>query len=57
MRQKKKKLGRIETIHELSLCSRNKKPEGTGKVRQGLKEAAEGKTEKVDDLESFLNDL
>lgn len=28
-----------------------------GKVRQGLKEAAEGKTEKVDDLEDFLNAL
>lgn len=32
-------------------------PEVIGKVRQGLKEAAEGKAEKVDDLESFLNDL
>jgi len=32
-------------------------PEAIGKVRQGLKEAAEGKTEKVDDLKSFLNDL
>lgn len=28
-----------------------------GKIRQGLKEAAEGKTEKVDDLEKFLSDL
>jgi len=27
------------------------------KVRQGLKEAEEGKAEKVNDLESFLNDL
>lgn len=32
-------------------------PEAMGKVRQGLKEAAEGKAEKVDDLESFLSDL
>lgn len=32
-------------------------PEATGKVRQGLREASEGKVEKVDDLESFLNDL
>ncbi|OGX18333.1 MAG: hypothetical protein A3K83_00835 [Omnitrophica WOR_2 bacterium RBG_13_44_8b] len=32
-------------------------PEVKGKVRQGLKEASEGKVEKVDDLESFLNDL
>ncbi len=32
-------------------------PEVIGKVRRGLKEAAEGKAEKVDDLESFLNDL
>lgn len=32
-------------------------PEVIGKVRQGLKEAAEGKAEKVDDLKSFLNDL
>lgn len=32
-------------------------PGAIGKVRQGLKEAAEGKAEKVDDLESFLNDL
>lgn len=28
-----------------------------GKVRQGLKEAAAGKTEKVDNLEDFLNAL
>ena len=28
-----------------------------GKVRQGLKEASEGKAGKVDDLESFLNEL
>lgn len=32
-------------------------PEVIGKIRRGLKEAAEGKTEKVDDLESFLSDL
>ena len=32
-------------------------PEVIGKIRQGLKEADEGKIEKVDDLESFLNDL
>ena len=32
-------------------------PEVIGKVRQGLKEAAEGKAEKVEDLESFLNNL
>ena len=32
-------------------------PEVIGKIRQGLKEAAEGTMEKVDDLESFLRDL
>jgi len=32
-------------------------PEVIGKIRRGLKEAAEGKIEKVDDLESFLSDL
>ena len=32
-------------------------PEVIGKIRQGLKEAAEGKAEKVDDLEGFLRDL
>ena len=32
-------------------------PEVIGKIRQGLKEAAEGKVEKIDDLESFLKDL
>ncbi len=32
-------------------------PEVIGKVRQGLKEAEEGKAEKVNDLESFLNGL
>lgn len=32
-------------------------PEVIGKMRQGLKEAAEGKTEKVDDLEDFLSAL
>ena len=32
-------------------------PEVIGKIRQGLKEAADGKIEKVDDLESFLSDL
>lgn len=29
-------------------------PKVIGKIRQGLKEASEGKTEKVDDLENFL---
>jgi hypothetical protein len=28
-----------------------------GKMRRGLKEAAEGKIEKADDLEGFLSDL
>ncbi|MFH0764699.1 MAG: hypothetical protein V1927_06825 [Candidatus Omnitrophota bacterium] len=28
-----------------------------GKIRRGLKEAAEGRIEKADDLEDFLNDL
>ena len=32
-------------------------PEVIGRIRHGLKEAAEGKVEKVDDLESFLRDL
>lgn len=32
-------------------------PKVIGKIRRGLKEAAEGKIEKVDDLESFLSDL
>ena len=32
-------------------------PEVIGKVRKGLREAGEGKTEKVNDLEGFLNDL
>lgn len=32
-------------------------PEVIGRIRRGLKEAAEGKVEKVDDLESFLRDL
>jgi hypothetical protein len=32
-------------------------PEAIGRIRQGLKEAAEGKAEKVDDLESFLDNL
>ena len=32
-------------------------PEVIGKVRKGLQEAGEGKTEKVNDLEGFLNDL
>ena len=32
-------------------------PGVAGKLRQGLKEAADGKAEKVDDLESFLSDL
>ena len=32
-------------------------PEVIGKIRRGLKEASEGKVEKADDLEGFLNDL
>ena len=32
-------------------------PKVIGKIRQGLKEASEGKIEKADDLESFLSDL
>ena len=32
-------------------------PEVIGKIRRGLKEASEGKIEKADDLEGFLNDL
>jgi len=32
-------------------------PEVIGRIRRGLKDAAEGKVEKVDDLESFLRDL
>ncbi|MFA4889173.1 MAG: hypothetical protein WC628_06335 [Candidatus Omnitrophota bacterium] len=32
-------------------------PEVTGKIRRGLQEAGEGKTEKADDLEGFLNNL
>ncbi len=32
-------------------------PEVIGRIRRGVKEADEGKTEKADDLESFLNDL
>jgi hypothetical protein len=32
-------------------------PEVIGKVRQGLKEAAEGQVEKVDNLEDFLSEL
>jgi len=32
-------------------------PEVIGKIRQGLKEASEGKTQKVDDLESFLKSV
>lgn len=32
-------------------------PEVIGKVRQGLKEAAEGRIEKVDSLEDFLSEL
>jgi len=32
-------------------------PEVVGKVRKGLQEAQEGKTEAVDDLESFLGNL
>lgn len=31
--------------------------EAAGKIRKGLKEAAEGKTEKVDNLEDFLDKL
>ncbi len=32
-------------------------PEVIGKVRKGLEEAREGKTEKVDDLKEFLDNL
>ena len=32
-------------------------PEVIGRVRKGLREAGEDKLEKVDNLESFLNDL
>lgn len=32
-------------------------PEVIGKIRKGLEEAGEGKTEKVDDLEGFLDKL
>ena len=32
-------------------------PEVIGRVRKGFKEAREGKTERVDDLESFLDRL
>lgn len=32
-------------------------PKVIGKIRQGLKDAAEGRVEKVDDLEGFLKDL
>ncbi len=32
-------------------------PEVIGKLRKGLKEVREGKTERVDDLESFLEKL
>ena len=32
-------------------------PEAIGRIREGLKEAGEGKTEKVQDLEKFLGDL
>lgn len=34
-----------------------KNPEVIGKIRKGLQEAGEDKTEKVSDLEGFLNDL
>lgn len=33
-----------------------KNPEVIGKIRKGLQEASEGKTEKVSDLERFLNE-
>ena len=32
-------------------------PEVIGKIRKGLEEAREGKTEKVDDLKEFLDNL
>jgi hypothetical protein len=32
-------------------------PESAGKIRKGLKEAREGKSERVDDLDAFLGDL
>lgn len=34
-----------------------KNPEVIGKIRKGLEEAGEAKTEKVSDLEGFLNNL
>lgn len=34
-----------------------KNPQVIGKVRKGLQEAGEGKTEKVSDLEGFLSEL
>lgn len=34
-----------------------KNPEVIGKIRKGLQEAGEAKTEKANDLEGFLNDL
>lgn len=34
-----------------------KNPEVIGRIRKGLREAGEGKTEKVSDLESFLSNL
>jgi hypothetical protein len=34
-----------------------KNPEVIGKIRKGLQEAGEGKTERVSDLEDFLNEL
>jgi hypothetical protein len=32
-------------------------PEVTGKIRKGLEEARQGKAERVDDLDSFLDNL
>lgn len=34
-----------------------KNPEVIGKIRKGIEEAKEGKTEKVDDLEKFMDNL
>jgi len=34
-----------------------KNPEVIGNIRKGLQEAGEGKTEKVSDIEGFLNSL
>lgn len=45
----------IKAIKKETRFSRNSK--AISKIRQGLKEAAKGKIEKIKNLESFLNDL